>query len=574
MLQSAVLANGTAWTFEYSDRDPGDPPSVNYGDITKITFPTGGTISYTWTSSNCSNSGTSKRRGVTSRTLDTNDGTGPHTWTYSSTVTDPIGNDTLYTFVGSWCSKYVATTQYWQGSQGTGTLLKTVSTTYSSTPDPIQEYKSMSSLVNVVPAQITTTWPGGKVSQIQIDHNDPGFNDPYGAHYIYGNVTAERKYDYGSGQRGALLKQTLTSYLAFSNSNYLTNNLLNLVSSKTLKDGGGTQQAQTTYGYDGSQLVASGISTQHNATPPDGTYRGNQTSISQWLNTNNSNVTSTATFYDTPMMQQTKDPLLNPKTYVYSSSFAGAYVTQECNALSQCTSYDYDFNTGLLTTRTDPNQQPTTYGYDLVSRLTGMTNPDGGGTTVTYNDIAVPPNAVVSAKITSSMNKVSTVVVDALGRLTQTQLTSDPEGVDYAETAYDANGRMASKSNPHRSAGNDTDGNSTYVIDALGRTTTLTKQDGSRVITSYNDNCTTVTDEASNSRKSCLDGLGRLVTVTEDPSGLGYVTNYSFDALDNLTCVEQHGNVTGTGCSTQIQAMTRLVPGGFVASPTTPSRVF
>ena len=49
-----VVYNGTswatspAWSFQYDSRDSGDPPSVNYGDLTKITLPTGGTISYTW----------------------------------------------------------------------------------------------------------------------------------------------------------------------------------------------------------------------------------------------------------------------------------------------------------------------------------------------------------------------------------------------------------------------------------------------------------------------------------------------------------------------------------------------
>jgi hypothetical protein len=42
VLQSIVLPNGTAWTFEYSDRDAGDPSNINYGSLTKITLPTGG----------------------------------------------------------------------------------------------------------------------------------------------------------------------------------------------------------------------------------------------------------------------------------------------------------------------------------------------------------------------------------------------------------------------------------------------------------------------------------------------------------------------------------------------------
>lgn len=61
--------------------------------------------------------------------------------------------------------------------------------------------------------------------------------------------------------------------------------------------------------------------------------------------------------------------------------------------------------------------------------------------------------------------------------------------------------------------------------------------------------CTTVTDEQSKARKSCADGLGRVIKVLEAPSTLNYETDYTYDGLDNLTCAEQHGNVSSTGCS-------------------------
>ena len=60
-------------------------------------------------------------------------------------------------------------------------------------------------------------------------------------------------------------------------------------------------------------------------------------------------------------------------------------------------------------------------------------------------------------------------IYDGLGRLTQTQLTSDPEGTDYVDTTYDALGRVYSVSNPHRSAASSTDGTTYHYYDALGR---------------------------------------------------------------------------------------------------------
>jgi YD repeat-containing protein len=67
------------------------------------------------------------------------------------------------------------------------------------------------------------------------------------------------------------------------------------------------------------------------------------------------------------------------------------------------------------------------------------------------------------------------------------------------------------------------------------------------VVTTYDANATTVTDQAGKVRRSLMDGLGRLGRVDEpDASGsLGTLTSpaqptsYAYDALDNLTTVVQ-----------------------------------
>ena len=57
---------------------------------------------------------------------------------------------------------------------------------------------------------------------------------------------------------------------------------------------------------------------------------------------------------------------------------------------------------------------------------------------------------------------------------------------------------------------------------------------------------TTSADETGNSWVRTSNALGQLTTVVE-PGGLQ--TGYTYDGLGNLNCVEQHGNVSGTGCS-------------------------
>src|SRR4029077_9035904 len=206
----------------------------------------------------------------------------------------------------------------------------------------------------------------------------------------------------------------------------------------------------------------------------------------------------------------------------------------------------------------DQNNQPTTYLYnDPFARPTQVNYRDTGQTTITYNDAAPSPSVTTSRKIDTSARLLTIVsVMDGLGHVVQTQLTTDPDGTDYTDTNYDGMGRVYKRSNPHRSASLSTDGTTTYFYDALGRTCLVVPPDAplpsgatcptfrptDTVFTSYSGNTTTVTDEAGKTRQSQTDGLGRLTQVVEDPGGLGYVTTYSYDALNNLTGVVQNGS--------------------------------
>jgi RHS repeat-associated protein len=553
LIQSIVLPNNTAWSFAYD----------SLGDLTQVIFPTGGTITYSgWQFlSFCSGSNTSAyyRGGVTSRSINANDGTGTHTWTYSSdngqggvvTVTDPQGNTTLHTMSalsGSTCAYYETLTKYYQGST---TLLKTVTTSYMSNLNPFNGQTA----INVVPTTVTTAWANGKTSEIAKSYDSGTPLTSYSFNILYGDVTQEVDYDYGSGAPGSPLKTTTTSYLALNNSAYLTANLLTLPSQVSVFSGGtaGTGAcgangaiACTTYGYDESPS-------------PSGAH-GNQTSVNRWLNTTGTSLKTSAVYNSNGTTQSSTDPKLNVTKYLYvSPGYAGSGPTSMTNALNQTTSYLYDFNSGLLTSITDPNLQPTTFTYDSMWRVASISYPDTGLDTITHQESSFPFTATLTKRITPSLNYVMTNTFDGLGRVSQSEIASDPDGPTYTATVYDALGRKGTVYNPTRcnpptaNCGEATWGYTTYAYDALNRTTLVTEPDGGTIKTAYCGSTTLVTDEANHWRRTTSDGLGRMIEADEPNSltasvnangcvGTGdpiWPTNYAYDPLNNLTSVSQ-----------------------------------
>ncbi|MGA9669745.1 MAG: hypothetical protein WBQ94_11075 [Terracidiphilus sp.] len=572
-LQSVVLPNLQAWTFEYNSRLPGDPQTLNYGDLTKITFPTGGTISYQYTLTRNTGLQTASMW-MQSRTIDANDGTGPHPWTYSllpfggtvpNTVTDPDGNVTSHTFQNFGApgspTLFETKTQYYSGSS---TLLKTVQTSFRSIQGQLNFYAYQG--LNVLPTSVTTTLDNDLSTTTNLQYCCDVTSTPVNAipavTFSYGRVSDSKIYDYGASGLGPLLRETATVYQFQNNPPYLTANMMDLVASETVYDGGGNQAASSANSYDeSSYLTASGVSTQH--TSPITAVRGNLTSVSRWLN-GGTNPVSHTNWYDSGVPYQTLDPLTHSTTYGYSSTYAGALPTTITDALNYATTYTYDFNTGQKLTVKDPNSQTTTYSYvnpstgvaDPLNRLISVKTLDGGETDIQYNDTG-NIGVTVTEKINSSLNKQTQAIVDGLGRLSETILLSDPVSATYTLTTYDALGRKYQFWNPTRCtptntpcSGEFTWGITTYGYDALSRPLSQTDSDGVNTQGwSYAGNQVTFTDEDSNHWQRTYDPLGRLRDVME-PNGASQIpsleTGYTYDALNNLTSVTQWGGVSGS----------------------------
>ncbi len=595
-ISTLILADGTKWVFTYD----------NYGDITSITLPTGGSISYTWTNldqgPNCAGD-SRKSRAVATRSVDDNQGNRAkwiYTWgtavngVISNLVTDPLFNDTAHIFTAldgpNGCAFYETSTQYYQGPQNPAHLLKQIDTTYY----PVTSFAAdaQTAVGNVVPKDITTTvYPSGKVSKIHREYDQGlGTGKP-----IFGNVVKEQEFDWGAGAPGPLLRETDTVYKWQKDSAYLTAHLLDLPASTVvispnsasntksacpINATGGTAScmAETDYFYDEPGYLTTptpAINTQH-AAPPNG-VRGNQTTVSRWLNTSNSFVLSHTNWLDSGEAYQQVDPLGHTTTHTYDPFYAGAYATQTCSAstggVSHCVSGTYDFNTGVLTSLTNENAtaqasgnspgdsaHTSNYTYDYMFRITSAQappDPANGSLRAQTNFNFSAPNAFPlsvqrTKSITGSLTDSATSFFDGLGRSYQSQHVL-PGGTATVDTTFDAAGHPATVSNPYFNTADPTYGNTTTLFDGLDRAYSVTKQDGSISSVAYsvqtaiavNGDCVQTTDEAGKQRGTCSDALGRLVEVDEPNAATPVQVNYNATLLTDGNFVLE--NAAGTG---------------------------
>jgi len=544
--QSILLPDGRSWVFQYAG------PA---GELSQITLPTGGTISYTYASEpNSSNSQGNWSSYI--RTRSVSDGSHSYKATYYvdtsgetthlSYATTPDGDDVVHQYqcLASYnlepCDGFYETSlTYYKGSHLAQPPVvlrsETTSYSYSGTNFGVYQVPTVIETINVTPASKTVTLGDGSTSSRTSYSYDSSFTIPgqvVGGGGSYGDPTQRFDYDYS----GLLLHKTVNSYLFQSNSNYKTLNMLDRVQSTTVYNGGSQQMAKTTYGYD------EGISP----------LTGSNTSIQKWLNTTNTSLTTKYAYNSNGTRSQKTDPLLNQTNYFYSAVYDAAYLTQvqepTVNGVAHNFYYGYDFNTGLKTSETDYNGQITNYSYDGAARPYQVLPPDGGQLTFSYSapssQLSITSTKLVSAS--PSVNIVSTTLFDALHRVSETQLTSDPDGVTYVDTTYDSLSRKATVSNPYRSTSDTTYGITTYSYDPLNRLTSVMQPDGSQTSASYSANCSTATDQAAAQTKSCSDALGRMTGVWEAPSSLNYETDYAYDALANLTTVTQKGGAPST----------------------------
>ena len=574
VISSITLPNTQKFTFSYDSLS---------GNVNKITYPSGGYVRYVWGMNTQSEASvfpdvlTCEPRydtpAITDRYVSfdgvhevlhqnfqystTWDSTNTNQWDSKQTIvttTDLVRNTSFQTTYS-----YLPWLVFRDPNTGTG----------PDTQIPVENTITYDDTNGALLRTVTKVWDNPRLmaaEQVTLPNGQSSLSV-----FCYGSnaeLTEKDDYDFGNGtpspascangysrvaalRAGDMLRKAVTSYATFANVH-----IVDRPSSVTVYDGAGNKVAETDTLYDQSGLQPTTSIVQH-VTPAGGTVRGNPTTITKQCFVGSTactsgNSTTAYTYYDTGQIYQETDPCgkgtcsdmpsgaSHTTTFSYTDSYSScggsappsgasnAYLTQvthpQTNGINHVESYCYDYPTDLKLASTDENGQTVKSKYsDSLDRLTETDAPDGGQTTISYNDAAPTPSVSVSKKLDTTGRFVSTtMIMNGMGLTTETELTSDPQGTDYTFSTYDGLGLLHTVTNPYRSGG--TPYLTTYDYDALGRTIKVTKQDGSVVQTQYNGNSTTVTDESGNQRESFADAFGRLTQVDEPGPGTTQTT--------------------------------------------------
>jgi RHS repeat-associated protein len=531
------------YTFTYEPT----PGHTGYftGRLASVTLPTGGTISYTYTGSNngieCSDGSTAGLN----RTVNpggewqyTRSGSGS---AWATTITDPQNNETAINFQEESTSHnfYETMRSVYQGSN----VLAYYAICYNGSTGSEYNCNSVAITLPITEREVISYLPPTANLQSQrVDYyNSNGL--------VY--ETDER--DYGPGAPGALLRKTLTTYAS------LGNGIVSMPATIAVQDGSGNVKSQTTYTYDQGGVTSTSGTPQHVAVSGS---RGNATTVSRLVQ-GSTTLSKTYTYYDTGTVNTATDVNGAVTTYTYGSgtSCGNSFATSVSEPMSLSRSMAWNCTGGVQTSLTDENGQPTTTTYSDAYFWRANQAKDAAANVANFTyDAAI---SVEGAVVFGSSTTDALTTVDGLGRPHISQIKESPTSSTYdsVETDYDSDGRPSRTTLPYAanaSTTNSTAPGTTTTYDALGRKLQVTDSAGKIVTYSYSQNDTYRTvgpapaGENTKRKQFEYDGLGRLTSVCEvtsatgsascaqNTAATGYLTQYFYDALNNLTSVVQN----------------------------------
>jgi RHS repeat-associated protein len=542
--------------------------SAYYGELTGITFPTGGTASYFYSTYkdaygnmnqrvNFYNSGANGGWSYIPKVLSTCSASQVNCQ-QQTTVSSPTGT-TVYTFQlnnGAWPISIVT-------KDNEGNALSTVTNTWDFSQSCVLNYCHGASYVQLLSQQTTVPAPGGNLTkQTQYTYDSPQ----------KGNRTAIKEWKYTSSGSFSSIpdRATYITYLTTGTNDInkpLSVTLCSNSGSDSACPGGGTRVSQSLYTYDayGTNGLASitGIA-QHDDTNFGSGYttRGNATSVSLWVS-GSSYLTTSYTYDTTGQVLTETDTALNTTHYGYSDSFftdsgngttpsaysppkpTNALRTSVIDAIGTHT-VGYYWGSGKTGVVTDYNGMSTYSHYqDGLDLQTEEIDPIGWKlatySSVTQSDMYAAVGDA-SPSVGCSSCKHTQTILDSWGRTASQILVNNPIGQVNIDSSYDGAGRLQTETHPYSGASDPNHVYESYSYDGLNRTISVTHPDGQASLTAYGANVASYggltvqqgstalygygypqisQDEAGNQREQWLDGFGRIIEVDEPATTSG-----------------------------------------------------
>ncbi len=370
-MDKITLPDTTHYQFSY-EATAGFSGDVT-GRLASVTFPTGGSITYTYPTTNsgahnginCSDGSAPAVSGVASLTRAVSPGgswkytrtqvSGSHWQTKVTTPPDPqnsgsTSDDTVIDFQQYLLNSYETQRQVYQGSQTSGALLLTTLTCYNGNTS---NCTTTAISAPISQTDVTMQYPsGGQQTLTETKYNS-----------TYALPTDIYQYAYGSGAHGSLLRHTAITYAS------LGSVIVDHPASVIVDDGTNTL-SKTTYAYDEAAypVQTSPSTPQHQSVSGS---RGNVTTITSYSSASAS-LSTHFQYYDTGMFYKTWDVNGSTTSYTYGTTVQGnstiscgnsfpTSVTPPITGLS--TSATWNCTGGVALTTTDPNGKVTTATY-------------------------------------------------------------------------------------------------------------------------------------------------------------------------------------------------------------------
>ena len=540
-----------------------------YGELTGITLPTGGTISYSyqtfkddygnmseWAYTRSSANGYWTYAPHASNTC--NSSQYGSSCQQTTTVSSPTGT-TVYTFQldnGAWPMTIVK-------KDLSSNVLSTVTNTWDFSQACAFINCHGNSFIRLLSQQTTIPSAGGNLKkQTSYTYDNPN----------YGNKTAINEWRYipsANSFASTPDRATDISYLYYTSTNNI--NRPHIV---TLYNGIGTLVSQTTYTYDqyGSNglTAISGIA-QHDDTNfgSGNLYRGNPTSISKWVSSSINPITTSYNYDTTGQVLSATDPANNTTYFCYGSSIGictagenfvtdtgngntpspytpahptNAYPISVTDAVGTQTA-SYYWGSGKTAVFTDYNSHSTTSHYaDGLNRQTEEIDPIGWSlatySSATQSDMYTAVADTSPSAGCSSCQHTQTIL-NSWGQTVKSLLVNPPPSCSAStevDSTYDAVGRLWTQTHPYCGSGDPNNVVETFFYDALDRQTSVVHPDNEGTQVAFGANVGTLAgltsqqgspstygygypqvtqDESGNLRQQWLDGFGRVIEVDE-----------------------------------------------------------